>query len=691
MHSDIQDNCNDGEDLTIGSVCASVLTVDLITPHNDFTPVAGEAVTVYEEFNGERRKKGVFLTEKPQKKNSNSTKITAYDNISLFDKDLTEWFNGLDGFPYTAYEMAMMTCEKCGVELKNKNIMNGETLINAVQLPSVTGRQIMRWIGEICGCFCISDENGMVKYDWYKSTNNRISPRRGDGYTHFLRGSLSYEDYTVKKIDGVNIRSEASDSGIVYPIDSDFKNPYIINGNPLILSCSDDDISLIAKNIYETLRDVEYTPSKVGVNSSFAFNVGDIIEIEDINGNAIRSYVMKKHRKGQTETLESRGNNTREGAHSLYSNDFSDSYQEKVKNKQSMASVSQVSEENKARIDSFALFQDEAEKNIANVQVTAAENKAEIASIAKRTTAAETLIAQIDQDVDTERARIDILATFQTEAETAIAEIELDVTANESSIKTLAGRTTAAESAIAGVQSTAGENKASIEAIAKRTTTAETLISQIDQEVDTERARIDILAEFRTETEKNIAKIELDVSENAAKVGLVVGTNASGDYVKGGIIAEAINGQTAVKIKADVLDIDVVGTINAKADEICFISDEMLIETTGFRLEAGSFTALSGTIGGWTSGYDEELKEYVLRSSYCAYGTVSWNDGVYRTVTGYIFTVLRKLGLVYIVKKNPSYTSQTVNKIPSFKSPSFSSMMYDEDGDGVFESEPIPT
>jgi hypothetical protein len=608
MRSDIQDNCNDGEDLTIGSVCASVLTVDLITPHNDFTPVAGEAVTVYEEFNGERRKKGVFLTEKPQKKNSNSTKITAYDNISLFDKDLTEWFNGLDGFPYTAYEMAMMTCEKCGVELKNKNIMNGETLINAVQLPSVTGRQIMRWIGEICGCFCISDENGMVKYDWYKSTNNRISPRRGDGYTHFLRGSLSYEDYTVKKIDGVNIRSEASDSGIVYPIDSDFKNPYIINGNPLILSCSDDDISLIAKNIYETLRDVEYTPSKVGVNSSFAFNVGDIIEIEDINGNAIRSYVMKKHRKGQTETLESRGNNTREGAHSLYSNDFSDSYQEKVKNKQSMASVSQVSEENKARIDSFALFQDEAEKNIANVQVTAAENKAEIASIAKRTTAAETLIAQIDQDVDTERARIDILATFQTEAETAIAEIELDV------------------------------------------------------------------------------------SENAAKVGLVVGTtDAGGNYVKGGIIAEAINGQTAVKIKADVLDIDVVGTINAKADEICFISDEMLIETKGFRLEAGSFTALSGTIGGWTSGYDEELKEYVLRSSYCAYGTVSWNDGVYRTVTGYIFTVLRKLGLVYIVKKNPSYTSQTVNKIPSFKSPSFSSMMYDEDGDGVFESEPIPT
>ena len=341
-----------------------------------------------------------------------------------------------------------------------------------------------------------------------------------------------------------------------------------------------------------------------------------------------------------------------------------------------VAAVSARATDTEARVSVLTQWVEDYEgdvKNIAEIQALATANKASIEAIAKRTTAAETLISQIDQEVDTERARIDILAEFQTETEKNIAEIELDVTANESSIKTLAGRTTAAESAIAGVQSTAGENKASIEAIAKRTTAAETLISQIDQEVDTERARIDILAEFRTETENNIAEIELDVSENAAKVGLVVGTNASGNYVKGGIIAEAINGQTGVKIKADVLDIDVVKTLNAKADEVSLKSDKLLIETTGFKLENGIFTAISGTIGEFVIESDDTFNgTYVLRSRCGTKGTMSYNDGAYRTVTGYIFIVFTIRGIYYVVRNSVSYSSTLLAKVSAYQSPVFS-------------------
>ena len=122
---------------------------------------------VYEEENGVRRKKGNFIAEKPQKNGANTTNIVAYDNISLLDKDVTEWFNSLEGFPYTAYDMAKKVCQYCGINFANANINNGDYLIYATQLKSVTARQIVRWIGEISGCFCVADENGNAVYQWY--------------------------------------------------------------------------------------------------------------------------------------------------------------------------------------------------------------------------------------------------------------------------------------------------------------------------------------------------------------------------------------------------------------------------------------------------------------------------------------------------------------------------------------------
>lgn len=647
----IEESCNNGEDLNFGSVCASKIRVDIITPQNKLPIMAGEKIILHEEQDGVRRKKGVFNAEKPQRKTANTTTVIAYDNISLLDIDVAEWYNSLDGFPYSAFEIAKMVCEHCGLNLFNKSLRNGDFSINESKFESVTARQIIQWVGEICGYFCIANEDGDLLFRWYEKNEKEIGIKQGSGASIYLQGSLTYEDYEVKKIDRVQIRQSEGDVGVSYPNDVEGGNTYIIQSNPFIMSSTkSEDIEGVAFNLYTVLKDINYTPCRVSVSASFDFNTGDIVKITDANGVEISAYIMQKSREGQKETINSKGNFERNGATQLYSTSFSNSYGKRL----------------------------EIQKDINGLKIT--------------NELAEKALVEIGETVDDQSAQISALTRWQGSASKTIAETSTKATANEASIKTLNEWKGSASKTIATTEQKATDNEANITALAKRATDAEVLIAQIDQDVDNERARIDVLAEFQTETEKNIAEIDLEASENAAKIGLVVGTNdEGGDYVKGGIIAEAINGQTGVKIRADKLDIDVAKEINAKADEINIESDIMKIKSSGFSLENGAINAKKGYIGGWHIGYDADFKERVLRSGYCVYGTVSWGDGTYNTVRGFIFTVLRSIGLVYVIKKYSDYdTSETLAKIPHFKSPSFSDLMYDEDGDGIFEGEPRP-
>ena len=325
----------------------------------------------------------------------------------------------------------------------------------------------------------------------------------------------------------------------------------------------------------------------------------------------------------------------------------------------SIANVEQKASANEASIKTLTEWKGTASQTIAETSAKATANEASIKSLTEWKGTASQTIAETSAKATANEASIKSLTEWKGAASQTIVETSSKATANEGNITALVEWQGTASTAIASVEKKAGDNEVRITALAKRATDSETLIAQIDQEVDAERARIDLLAEFQTETETNIAEIELDVSKNAAKVGLIVGTTNGVDYVKGGIIAEAINGQTAVKIKADVLDIDIVGTINAKADEIQLISDELLIETTGFRLEAGQFAAVSGTIGSWI------VENERIRSAYGVYGEYEYTTtgADYKFATGYMFTSFEYDGIYYIVKEMNSFTSKTIVKI----------------------------
>lgn len=319
----LEESVNDAEDLTFGSVCAKMLSVKIITPNNEFSCQANDEIIVYQEDeSGIRYKKGHFIAEKPTKVGANTTQITAYDKIVLLDKDLTVWLQSLDGYPYTLFEFAEMVCLECGLELANANILNGDTLVYKFEANGITGRQLMGFIGQASGNYCVANIDGEIELSWYKSNDTPINSEKSGDSIPYFSGSLSYEDYEVEKVDRVQIRQSAEDIGTIYPTDGESENLYIIEANPLLTALDASTLLFVAQNLYFRIREVQYTPCTVSIAANFIYNVGDIINITDKNGKTIVAYIMSKKRSGQKETLECTGNYKRNGTTALYNTSY---------------------------------------------------------------------------------------------------------------------------------------------------------------------------------------------------------------------------------------------------------------------------------------------------------------------------------------------------------------------------------
>ena len=168
---------------------------------------------------------------------------------------------------------------------------------------------------------------------------------------------------------------------------------------------------------------------------------------------------------------------------------------------------------------------------------------------------------------------------------------------------------------------------------------------------------------------RNIAGLEYRYSfgrQFAELSGMQKETKLSMEEIK-----KLTEAELSLRLKYDDND-KIVAMLNAAADVIRLKSNRLEIESDHFSLSAdGKVNATAGHIGGWVIGYDSEFDACVLRSASAVYSTVSYSDGTYKPVTGYVFTVLENMGLAYVVKESLDYESTTLAKISAFQSPTF--------------------
>lgn len=306
----ITKSVNDAQDLSLGSACAGKLTASLISPDGNLKLYAGDEITAYkEDQEGNRVQVGVFILEKPTRPSPNKMGLTAYDRMVMLDRDLSEWFSGLDGWPYTLFDLATMVCEACELTLENESIPNGDHLVQAFSASGITGRTLMQWIGQACGRFCRATPTGSIEFAWYEETGIEISP---GGEIFYYQSSLTYEDFEIFPIEKVQLHQTEDDVGVVWPDEAGEKNTYVVTGNYLLTTENTETLQPVAVTLYEQLKSVSYTPCRATIPINLDIQAGSIVHITDRNGKRLTVYVMTVTMAGNRMTLECFGNYRRD-------------------------------------------------------------------------------------------------------------------------------------------------------------------------------------------------------------------------------------------------------------------------------------------------------------------------------------------------------------------------------------------
>ena len=279
MSSTLVESVNSETELKIGSVCCAALDAKLVTPRGNLNIEVGTELILYKVDDvGNRTQAGIFRMEAPERPSRNTYRFTAYDRISRLDKDLSEWLQFLNEWPYSLLTFARMICDECGVALINKEIPNGDFQVNKFARGNVTGRELMGWIGQLSARFCRATPDGNIEFAWYEDSGITLTP---SGERYYF--GLKYEDYEVKRIEAVQVRLAESEYGLPWPTENVGTNCYVISGNPLITAVG-DDLKRRLETIKEEVSNSAYTPCKITLPASVDLRPGQIVHVVDVDG-----------------------------------------------------------------------------------------------------------------------------------------------------------------------------------------------------------------------------------------------------------------------------------------------------------------------------------------------------------------------------------------------------------------------
>ena len=311
---------NAGQEFTIGSAFSDYIEAKIwADPGGSLQITAGDALTLYRQDDaGNRAKVGVFYAEKPTRTKRNSYKVTAYDTMSKLDADFSGWLHANQAqFPKTIWQLVQLACQRAGVTLASNSLpINGSYSVQAFYADDLTCRQIISWAAEAAGCYAHMNADGKLQFLTYtdKRSTAKITPDGASNSTAYYADSLSYEDYTVKAIEKVQIRQSDSDVGVIYPDSTTATNTYAVQGNLLLTTGTEANLKSVAQNLYNVLKNVTYTPCKVSVPSSSGLACGQIVHVKDARGREFDTYLMSATISSGKASFESVGSASRESS-----------------------------------------------------------------------------------------------------------------------------------------------------------------------------------------------------------------------------------------------------------------------------------------------------------------------------------------------------------------------------------------
>ena len=325
---------NSGQEFTIGSACTDEIEVEYLA-QDDNLITKGDVLTLYwVNDSGTKTKVGIYYCEKPNYQGlmreisgtSAVYKVVAYDTMSKLDADFSGWLHANQAqFPKTIWQLVQLACQRAGVALASSSLpINGSYSVQAFYADDLTCRQIISWAAEAAGCYAHMNADGKLQFLTYtdKRSTAKITPDGASSSTAYYADSLSYEDYTVKAIEKVQIRQSDSDVGVIYPDSTTATNTYAVQGNLLLTTGTEANLKSVVQNLYNVLKNVTYTPCKVSVPSSSGLACGQIVHVKDARGREFDTYLMSATISSGKASFESVGSASRESSSAVNSQSY---------------------------------------------------------------------------------------------------------------------------------------------------------------------------------------------------------------------------------------------------------------------------------------------------------------------------------------------------------------------------------
>ena len=273
----ITESLCESDGLTFGECNAAQLEITVADVLQDLTGLEFVATV---EVGGYELMLGVYIVKSfVRQADRRKKKITAYNRMEKFQVDVAEWYQSLK-FPLSLKEFRTSLCEYVGVEQVDVGLpLDNMPITKTIDPQQLSGIETLKAICELNGCFGRVDNTGRVKYTFLEGAglfpdealfpdeelfpSDLSSAENTEMLTRYKQSDTTYEDYVVNSVDRVQIRQEEGDVGALYPTDYGGENTYIIQGNFLAYGKNNEELTEIARTVYDIISKISYRPSKI--------------------------------------------------------------------------------------------------------------------------------------------------------------------------------------------------------------------------------------------------------------------------------------------------------------------------------------------------------------------------------------------------------------------------------------------
>ena len=221
-------------------------------------------------------------------------KLVAYDELYYnADTNIAEWYKKFfqEHKEATVKEFRDALLEYIGIKQNICSLINDSLIITkTIETDSLAFIDIIKMICSINACFGNIGRTGKFEYV-YLNQNSEY-----DISANYRSNSSTAEDYIVQKIDKVQIKTDDEDLGAIAGTGT---NAFVIQGNYLTFGLNSNVLSEVAANIYNVVKNIEYTPCDIdSIVSDLNIKMGQKLKIITHSGKTIQTYCMKNELKG---------------------------------------------------------------------------------------------------------------------------------------------------------------------------------------------------------------------------------------------------------------------------------------------------------------------------------------------------------------------------------------------------------